>query len=406
MRCSSAFSVLGRTLRFNHTVFKISAQSRLSFSPNIRSTHPSDLYKAAASPANCAASSAGNRHSETLATMDNNGQDLVEQVKSLIPPLDQAKYKGQAGKVAVIGGCREYTGAPFFAAYSALKVGADLSHVFCTSDAAAVIKTYSPELIVHPYLLETPPEVFKSSPDYILNLSSLRQRAVDAVAPWLERFDVLVVGPGLGRDPSILETVTELLENAKIRELPLVIDADGLWLINKNPSIIEGYPNAVLTPNAAEFKRLCTTSGIDENSSDALRQVTLTLNGPIIVQKGSSDVISDGYVNLVCSEQGSLRRAGGQGDVLSGTIATYIAWCSTRIASNLSKNTEKHQYTTSDGKTISPLMLAAYGGCLTTRLASRHAFEKQGRAMGATDVIAELGRSIDRDLGGGIPGPE
>ena len=30
--------------------------------------------------------------------------------------------------------------------------GADLSHVFCTKDAAPVIKSYSPELIVHPIL--------------------------------------------------------------------------------------------------------------------------------------------------------------------------------------------------------------------------------------------------------------
>ena len=33
-----------------------------------------------------------------------------------------------------------------------MQVGADLSHVFCTSGAATVIKSYSPELIVHPYL--------------------------------------------------------------------------------------------------------------------------------------------------------------------------------------------------------------------------------------------------------------
>ncbi len=32
------------------------------------------------------------------------------------------------------------------------QVGADLSHCFCTSGAATVIKSYSPELIVHPYL--------------------------------------------------------------------------------------------------------------------------------------------------------------------------------------------------------------------------------------------------------------
>lgn len=33
--------------------------------------------------------------------------------------------------------------------------GADLSHVFCTKDAAPVIKSYSPELIVHPILEES-----------------------------------------------------------------------------------------------------------------------------------------------------------------------------------------------------------------------------------------------------------
>lgn len=31
------------------------------------------------------------------------------------------KSKGQAGIIGTIGGCREYTGAPFFASFSALK---------------------------------------------------------------------------------------------------------------------------------------------------------------------------------------------------------------------------------------------------------------------------------------------
>jgi hypothetical protein len=82
--------------------------------------------------------------------------------------------------------CYRYTGAPYFAAISALKTvrnqtkknfscdcqsliihstlsiiflffsfsikGADLAHVFCTTDSATVIKSYSPELIVHPLL--------------------------------------------------------------------------------------------------------------------------------------------------------------------------------------------------------------------------------------------------------------
>lgn len=37
-------------------------------------------------------------------------------------PCADDKYKGQCGKVAVVGGCAEYTGQPYFCAMAALKV--------------------------------------------------------------------------------------------------------------------------------------------------------------------------------------------------------------------------------------------------------------------------------------------
>ena len=54
-----------------------------------------------------------------------------EKLRLLVPDLDSSKFhKGQAGKIGVVGGCEEYTGAPYFAAMSALRMGADLAHVF------------------------------------------------------------------------------------------------------------------------------------------------------------------------------------------------------------------------------------------------------------------------------------
>ena len=54
-----------------------------------------------------------------------------ETLRLLVPELDSSRYhKGQAGKIGVVGGCSEYTGAPYFAAMSALRMGADLAHVF------------------------------------------------------------------------------------------------------------------------------------------------------------------------------------------------------------------------------------------------------------------------------------
>ncbi|XP_078064260.1 ATP-dependent (S)-NAD(P)H-hydrate dehydratase-like [Mustelus asterias] len=76
----------------------------------------------------------------------------LQLVRNIVPPLTENKHKGQDGKIGIIGGCTEYTGAPYFAAIASLKVGADLSHVFCTKDAASVIKSYSPNVIVHPVL--------------------------------------------------------------------------------------------------------------------------------------------------------------------------------------------------------------------------------------------------------------
>jgi ATP-dependent NAD(P)H-hydrate dehydratase len=102
----------------------------------------------------------------------------------------------------VVGGCREYTGAPYFAAMSALRVGSDLSHVFCTDGASTVIKGYSPELIVHPYLPDSDAVTKERGRTF--------EESMEMVSAWLPRFDCLVVGPGLGRDPVTIDVVRDM----------------------------------------------------------------------------------------------------------------------------------------------------------------------------------------------------
>lgn len=107
-----------------------------------------------------------------LRNMSFEAKNLLERIRAVIPPLSNDWHKGQAGRIGIIGGSVEFTGAPYFAAISALKVGADIVHVFCQQQAAPVIKSYSPELIVHP-LLDS-------------------ENAQDQIEPWLERLHVLV----------------------------------------------------------------------------------------------------------------------------------------------------------------------------------------------------------------------
>lgn len=69
-----------------------------------------------------------------------------------VPQLSTDMHKGEAGRVGIIGGSLEYTGAPYYAGIAALKTGCDLVHIFCPQSAGLPIKSYSPELIVHPLL--------------------------------------------------------------------------------------------------------------------------------------------------------------------------------------------------------------------------------------------------------------
>jgi ATP-dependent NAD(P)H-hydrate dehydratase len=79
------------------------------------------------------------------------------------------------------------------------------------------------------------------------------------------------VGPGLGRDPLIQETVARLLrriasqaDTLKLEQI--IIDADGLWLLKQDPSLVQQLPakRLVLTPNLMEFRRLCDAVGISD----------------------------------------------------------------------------------------------------------------------------------------------
>lgn len=293
-------------------------------------------------------------------------ENTFQLVRNIIPPLTPKKHKGQDGRIGIVGGCQEYTGAPYFAAISALKVGADLSHVFCTREAAPVIKSYSPELIVHPVL---------DSPN-----------AVHEVEQWLPRLHALVVGPGLGRDEVLLENAKGILEASRARGVPVVIDADGLWLIAQQPTLIQGYQKAILTPNHVEFSRLSAAVLKDPvDSSDhrgAVLKLSQALGNVTVVQKGEQDVISDGEQVLECNQQGSNRRCGGQGDLLSGSLGVLVHWA-------LHAGPEK-----TNG--FSPLLVAAFGACSLTRQCSHQAFQKHGRSTTTTDMIAEVGPAFNR----------
>ena len=78
----------------------------------------------------------------------------------------------------------------------------------------------------------------------------------EALSGLLSRLHVLIIGPGLGREDYMQTFAKVALNIAKERGMYVVLDADGLYMVGQDISLIQGYRRAVLTPNVVEFKRL------------------------------------------------------------------------------------------------------------------------------------------------------
>lgn len=240
-------------------------------------------------------------------------------MQRIIPTLSHKHHKGSLGKIGIIGGCLEYTGAPYYAGMSAMRVGVDLAHIFCSEKAGLAIKSYSPDLIVHPILPD--------DQDYAdSDQSKVIDQAVSRVSEWLPRMTSLVIGPGMGRGKGMIQCAKRLVALAREKGLPMVIDGDGLSAVVCSwPDLVKGYSKVVLTPNWAEYRRLCVSVGCPEDGTK-IEELCEKFGGVTIVQKGEQDVISNGQITITCDEQGSPRRCGGQGDLTAGFLGALLFW--------------------------------------------------------------------------------
>lgn len=129
----------------------------------------------------------------------------------------------------------------------------------------------------------------------------------------------------------------------------------------------QGYKHCILTPNVAELGRIAKSVGVQMEgkmgygwqeaapqvclicslqtylqaaSLSRLRgmhlflflncfvcvpvckttQVAAAFEGPIVVSKGQTDIVTDGCTSLSCNVPSGLKRSGGQGDILAGKL--------------------------------------------------------------------------------------
>jgi NAD(P)H-hydrate epimerase len=228
-------------------------------------------------------------------------------------------HKGDFGKILVIGGSDQYSGAPYLSALAALRAGAGLTIIAAPSSVSGVIRKFSPTLIVR----ELPGKVF----------SLEAMPIVDELLGWASS---VVIGPGLGVSESIKKAFGEALRRIADRRIPMVIDADGLKLLAENKAIVKDT-NMVLTPHLGEFKVLTNISISKTEKLDSILGIVLkearNLGVTLLVKVANGlAVISDGKRVKVNFTGNTGMAKGGVGDVLSGITGAFLSWTQSALS--------------------------------------------------------------------------
>lgn len=209
---------------------------------------------------------------------------VAEESDAPRPLRARSAHKWSSGAVLVLGGSDGMVGAAVLAARAALNFGAGA--VYLSGPHPEQAHRMAPEIPAVPF---------------------------DDLEPKLSKFDVVVAGPGLAA--ADLEPVRGLLSKSK----KVLLDAGALV-----PDVVDaaagGGASMVLTPHAAEFKRI---AGIGPGKYSARSYAGR--KGLTLLVKGNPTMITDGDLPVLVMEGGPELASIGTGDVLSGMIAALWA---------------------------------------------------------------------------------
>ncbi len=233
-----------------------------------------------------------------------------ELASSLLPKRKNNSQKGDYGKVFMVGASTGMTGAISLASNSALKCGAGLVTAGVPEELNSIMEIKLTEAMTLPLDSEN---------------GSLTFSGYNKIYNKMLSSDVLLFGPGMGRETDGELLLREILSNS---DIPIVIDADGLYHLSQTIGSLDlCNSNLVFTPHEMEFARL-----IDKPIEEVIKnRLSLSLefatrHGVTLVLKGHHTIVTapDGtqYINTTGNPG---MATGGSGDVLSGMIAAFIA---------------------------------------------------------------------------------
>ncbi len=150
-----------------------------------------------------------------------------------------------------------------------------------------------------------------AGPDYIEKL------------PAMDLYDAVGIGPGIGVYDSHAQLLKYFFSTYK---KPVVIDADALNILAKNPPILASIiPFSILTPHPGEFDRLFGKTNNDFERMRLAQQKAKELE-LIIVLKGHRTLVAMPGGHCFFNSTGNPGMAtGGSGDVLTGILTSLLA---------------------------------------------------------------------------------
>lgn len=258
-------------------------------------------------------------------------------------------HKHQRGHCMVIGGDYGYGGAAAIAGEASLRAGSGLTSVVTQPQHVTAVLGRCPEIMTS-------------------GVTSGQQ-----LEPLLERPNVLVIGPGLGRSA----WSEQLLQKAALCGLPMVVDADALNILAQGRVISDLSAHQwVLTPHPGEAARLLDTdvTNIQADRYAAVRALQRKYNAVVLLKGPGTLIAGDDAIIKVCPYGNPAMATAGMGDLLSGIIGALIA------------------------QGLSLQTATELGCCIHSSAADMAVNERGPRGLVATDILFYLHRLMNREL--------
>lgn len=224
-----------------------------------------------------------------------------EDILPLLKPRAKHAHKGNYGRALLVAGSKGMAGASVLAARAALRCGVGLLTVHVPSCNNTIMQGAVPEAMTS-----------------IDNSECCFSDTIDTA-----RYTAVGVGPGLGQSKESEAALLDLIDNCRV---PMVLDADALNILARNPKYMQHLPQgSVITPHIGEFARLFGATDSSYVRLQAAQAYAMTF-GVTIVLKGAHTVVVTQMGTFHFNSTGNPGMAtGGCGDVLTGCILALLA---------------------------------------------------------------------------------